>query len=333
MAIMKRLKSNTFILSLLTSLIILPVSNVACAANPTRVVMDQNVVSVYDDDGVFLRYSYKDVPFKPYVKELFTPGGVNVLLDAPTDHLHHHALMFAVTADGVDFWAEQSAAGGPGRQAHQRFDEVKVEKRGDAHFAGFSQQVDWQNPQTGQLVLKEIRTIEICNLAKPKAVLLTWQSQFEAPDAKESVTLSGSHYQGLGMRFVRSMDLEGEVRNADGKPGVVFRGEERLVRSRWCAYTAKADGKDVTVAMFDHPRNERHPATWFMMNKPFAYLSATLALHEQPLKVESANPLVLRYAAALWDGRIEDAKIEELYKRWAALPQETTAALTPQQAK
>jgi hypothetical protein len=330
MAIMKRLKSNTFILSLLTSLIILSVSNVALAANPMRVVTDQNVVSVYDDDRVLLRYSYKDVPFKPYVKELFTPGGVNVLLDAPADHLHHHALMFAVTADGVNFWEEQQA---PGRQVHQRFGDVRVDSRDDAPFAGFSQQLDWKNPQNAQLVLKEIRTIEVCKLAEPKAALLTWQSQFEAPAAKESVTLSGSHYQGLGLRFVRSMDLEGEFRNADGKAGVVFRGEERLVRSRWCAYTARADGKDVTVAMFDHPGNQRHPATWFMMNKPFAYLSATLALHEQPLKVESGNSLVLRYAVALWDGRIEDAKIEELYKRWAALPQQTQGAPKPQPVK
>jgi hypothetical protein len=327
---MERLKSSTVKLWICVNLLTFFMSDMTLAANPMRVVMDQNVVSLYEDDNVLLRYSYKDVPFKPYVKELFTPGGVNVLLDAPADHLHHHALMFAVTADGVNFWEEQQA---PGRQVHQRFDEVKVERRGDARFAGFSQRIDWQNPQSGQLMLKEIRTIEICNFAKPKPVLLTWQSHFEAPDANESVTLSGSHYQGLGLRFVRSMDLEGEFRNADGKPGVVFRGEERLVRSRWCAYTAKADGKDVTVAMFDHPGNERHPATWFMMNKPFAYLSATLALHEQPLKVEPGKPLVLRYGVALWDGRIEDARIEELYKRWAAPPQQAGGAPKPQPVK
>jgi len=320
---MERFKSSTITLWLCITLLTFFASSVAFAANPMRAVMGENTLSLYEDDAVLLRYSYKDVPFKPYVKELFTPRGANVLLDAPADHLHHHALMFAVTADGTDFWAEQSAAGGPGRQAHQRFNDVRIDSRDDAAFPGFSQQLDWKNPQNGQLLLKEIRAIEVCNLAEPKAVLLTWQSQFDAPDANESVTLSGSHYQGLGLRFVRSMDLEGEFRNADGKPGVVFRGEERLVRSRWCAYTAKADGKDVTVAMFDHPRNERHPATWFMMNKPFAYLSATLALHEQPLKVEPGKPLVLRYGVALWDGRIEDAKIEELYKRWASPPRET----------
>lgn len=229
---MKRLKNSTVRLWICVNLLTFFTSDMALAANPMRVVMDQNVVSVYEDEGVLLRYSYKDVPFKPYVKELFTPGGVNVLLDAPADHLHHHALMFAVTADGVNFWEEQSAAGGPGRQVHQRFGDVRVDSRDDAPFAGFSQRLDWKNPQSGQLVLKEIRTIEVCSLAGPKAVLLTWQSQFDAPDAKESVTLSGSHYQGLGLRFVRSMDAEGDFRNADGKAGVVFRGEEKLVRSR-----------------------------------------------------------------------------------------------------
>ena len=86
------------------------------------------------------------------------------------------------------------------------------------------------------------------------------------------MTLSGSHYFGLGMRFVRSMD-GGEFFNADGKEGTIFRGEERLVRSNWCAYTAAIDGKPVTVAMLGHPDNPRHPTTWFTMAKPFAYLS------------------------------------------------------------
>jgi hypothetical protein len=65
------------------------------------------------------------------------------------------------------------------------------------------------------------------------------------------------------------------------------------------------------------------------MSKPFAYLSATLALHKEPLKLTSVNPLVLRYAVALWDGRAENNVIENLYKRWAAWPRETTATTKP----
>ena len=150
----------------------------------------------------------------------------------------------------------------------------------------------------------------------PEATVLTWESRLTCPMSKESIVLSGSHYHGLGMRFVRSMDASGEFRNPDNKPGIVFRGEERLVRSRWCAYTAQADGKTVTVAMFDHPENVRHPATWFMMAKPFAYLSATLRLHEEPLKLLRGESLTLRYGVALWDGRPENEQIEALYQEW-----------------
>ncbi len=149
--------------------------------------------------------------------------------------------------------------------------------------------------------------------------MLTWESVLASPSSNEAPVLSGSHYHGLGLRFIRSMDATGEFRNPDNDPGVVFRGEERLARSRWCAYTAQADRKIVTVAMFDHPENPRHPATWFIMAKPFAYMSATLRLHEEPLKLVSGTLLVLRYGVALWDGRPEMEEIEALYRKWAEM--------------
>ena len=44
---------------------------------------------------------------KPYIQELYTPGGVQVLRDSVADHPHHHGMMFAVAANGVNFWEEQ----------------------------------------------------------------------------------------------------------------------------------------------------------------------------------------------------------------------------------
>ena len=52
------------------------------------------------------------------------------------------------------------------------------------------------------------------------------------------------------------------------------------------------------------------------MSKPFAYLSATLNLYREPLKIASQEPLVLRYAVALWDGNVDDNVIEQVYQRW-----------------
>jgi hypothetical protein len=113
----------------------------------------------------------------------------------------------------------------------------------------------------------------------------------------------------------RFVTPQGEVSEKSGI-GEVVRGDERLVRSKWCAYVAECDGRTVTVAMFDHPDNPRHPATWFTMRKPFAYLSATLGLHAEPMEIESAGSLELTYGVALWDGSMAADVIDKAYHRW-----------------
>lgn len=307
---------------LFVALLITAIPNPAFAENSIRITTAENALSVHAGPRLLLRYPYKDVPFKPYVQQLFSPAGVNILRDAPFDHLHHHALMYAIKVDGVNFWEETPTAG---KQLHKSFTDVKTDtktdsendKRFEMRHAAFTEQIDWITSNKNML-LKERRTIQIRQGTDLGATLLTWKSEFELPEGTESVTLTGSHYHGLGMRFIKSMDMTGQHRNADGKPGTVFRGDERLLRSTWCAYTADADGKTVTVAMFDHPENTRHPATWFTMTKPFAYLSATLNLHKEPLKVVSGKPLVLRYAVAVWDGKVDDDRINKLYQHWTA---------------
>ena len=69
------------------------------------------IVSVNLDGGRVLEYRWQKPLFKPYIKTLCTPKGVNVLLDSPEDHIHHHGLMFAVNADGVNFWEESADTG------------------------------------------------------------------------------------------------------------------------------------------------------------------------------------------------------------------------------
>jgi hypothetical protein len=265
-----------------------------------------------------MRYNYENVPFKPCVKELFSPGGVNILRDAPADHLHHHALMYAIAVDGVNFWEERQA---PGRQSHRSFADIRISKRGDAHSAGFVERLDWVNPRNKELMLKETRIINVSQPEDFKATVLSWQSRFAVPSGKELVTLSGSHYFGLGMRFLKSMDTGGQFRNAEDKAGEVVRGDERIVRANWCSYTARANGKIVTVAMFGHPDNVLHPTHWFTMTKPFAYLSATLNLYKEPIKVLSGKPLVLQYAVVVWDNQVEKKRVQKVYGWWVSSSQ------------
>ena len=53
-----------------------------------------------------LRYAFNPREATPYVAEFSAPGGRNILWDAPSDHLHHHALMYAIKVNGLNFWEE-----------------------------------------------------------------------------------------------------------------------------------------------------------------------------------------------------------------------------------
>ncbi|UCD28150.1 MAG: PmoA family protein [Planctomycetota bacterium] len=261
-----------------------------------------------------VRYRYADVPFKSYVQEFRTPWGVNILRDSPHDHKHHHALMLGLTVDEVNFWAEEKNCG---KQVHREFADWIQDTQKGLQRAAVTDVVDWINPADKKSVIHEYRTIETYRAKILGASLLTWNSQFELPADKSSASITGVRYYGLGVRFVQSMDVGGDFINADGKTGVEGTNKDR---SSWCAYKALADGKPVTVAVFDYPKNVRHPATWFTMTENFAYISATLDLPKNPVEVSAAEPLRLRYGLAVWDGHVESETIDKLYKRWIELP-------------
>jgi hypothetical protein len=266
------------------------------------------VLTISDGDKVVFQYRYVGVPFKPYADVVSTPKGINVVRDAPHDHLHHHALMFAIKVDGVNFWEEHDA---PGIQAHRALQRT-LGQTGDS--VSFGERVDWLHNATREVLLQEQRSITVD--ATKDVTLVTWRGQFTLPEGKEQAELTGSHYHGLGMRFLESMDKDGEFRNSADAEGQVFRGTEKLVDGAgWCAYTAKADGEIVTIAMFDDPDNPR-PVTWFTMTDHFAYLSATLRYHEQPLTVKAGENVNLRYGVAVWDGKASDKKIAQAYQAW-----------------
>jgi hypothetical protein len=282
-----------------------------------QAVMQGPTVSILDGQRPVLRYRYADVPFKPYADQLFSPAGVQVLRDSPFDHKHHHALMYALAVDGVDFWAEFNAQ--YGRQLQKTLSVSGSTCQGGVERAGLVEQLDWLGPASPKPLLVERRAIEVLKAADFGATLVQWCCRLETPPGKESMAIGGSHYFGLGVRFLVSMDRGGHFFNADDKAGSIVHGDEKLTPTRWYAYSAKADGKPVTVAVFDWPANLRHPATMFTMNTPFAYISATLNEWKQPLTVRAGHPLNLCYGVALWDGEVDKATVEKLYQRWVEL--------------
>lgn len=266
-----------------------------------EVIKDERAVRIGTAGKDVLEYRFGEVPFKPYVAQLCTPAGVPVLRDSPSDHKHHHSLMFAVEAAGVDFWTEQPNCG---KQLGAQF---------DLGSNSLTHRLEWRTP-AGKQVLTEARTI---TLDESKDVtLVTWCSRLQTPSDTNKVTLTGSHFFGLGMRFVTNMDVVATFMNATGKTGDVVRGTERLIATSWCACSGPVSGKLVTAVLFDHPSNVRYPSRMFTMTKPFTYLSATLNLWKEPYILKAGNPLDLCYGIALWDGHVSREQIEKTYRIW-----------------
>lgn len=312
---MSRLPPRWLLRSLSMVALLAATAPTALAADALRVVEDASTVSVLDGQRLVFRYRYGDVPMKPYADFMASPGGVQILRDSPSDHKHHHGLMFALAADAIDFWSEKPQCGKQVSDTPPTLLDVPTSNGG--RRAGFLQNLNWVGPGASGPAVVEQRAVAVIDAADLGATLVDWSSRLTPPEGKSSVPLSGAHFFGLGMRFVTSMDKDGRFFNAEDKDGPIVRGDERVTPVKWCAYTAKADGHPVTVALFDAATNARHPATIFTMYTPFAYLAATLNLWKEPMTLEADKPLDLHYGVALWDGAVDHATVEKLYQRWA----------------
>lgn len=252
-------------------------------------------------------------PSKPYIAQLFAPGGepVPVLDDSPADHVHHHGLMFALSVDGTDFWTERRGGGGFGRQ-------VPVESGTVSDSAGFARRLQWKTPD-GEVLLEERRTVAVrsSGAGVDRVHWLDWSSVLKPASGRDSVRLSGHHYFGLGMRFLPAWSGKGTFVWQDPAGQRAVRGTEMLTSGAWCAVRCEINGEPITVLAVDGPGNAR-PASWFTMTKPFCYLSATPGLDRDPEDLEAGESWILRYGIAVLSGNAGRPRLQKLANDWRA---------------
>ncbi|MCK5861166.1 MAG: PmoA family protein [Candidatus Hydrogenedentes bacterium] len=265
------------------------------------------------EEPVFI-YRYTDTPRKPYLMEWYTPNGVNVLRDAPHDHLHHHGMMYAITVDGVNYWEESDTGG---YQIHQKISTVHAAPDADTPGVGFQEVLLLQGSEFSEPVLKEERSIYHSPLSNGRVRVLTWKSSLQTASDKEGTVakISGTVYHGLGMRFPEFMDHSGTFIMADDETDVFEEGPHAFAQASWCAYTVEDEETPITVAMFNCPDNPR-PTLWFTMLNPFSYLSATQDLNRKPMNLKAGEVLSLCYGIAAWDAVVDKSEIEVLYSAW-----------------
>lgn len=285
-------------------------------------------LAVHDDHGTIeigfkkkplLVYAFATNQFKPYVRELYTLSGENVLRDSPPDHLHHHGLMYAIRVNGINFWEERESPG------------VEKPVKVLAYYSGkdpdglpqakFTQLIYWLTPtkrnaadSEALALLIEQRTLTLTVNEKAGEVALKWDADFRVGPAGK-VTLQGTDYNGLGLRLPESFDHVAVFQNSEKSPYVGANSRDNI-RAEWTSVTGKTATGEITVAIFGKPTNAGGNAMFFTLLDPFAYLSAAQGLNKKPLEYAAGDKFHLSYLLTVYNKPKSSGFMQERYETW-----------------
>ncbi len=262
-----------------------------------------------------LAYAWAPTQWKPYVRELYTLRGENLLLDAPSDHLHHHGLMFAIRVNGVNFWEEKPPAG---RQVTVRPPTLVLGRTSEGlPQAVLEHSLRWQPADVeaaAAALLLERRTLVITVDPGLEEVALEWRSDFTVGPGAARVELHGSDYNGLGLRLPPELDHVAEFQNSAGL--AYSEAQTSDVRAaRWTAVSGQVGGRPVHLALAAHPDNLGE-SLFFTMRNAFAYLAATPGLGRQPIQREAGKDFSLRYRLVAYPETQNTAFLGERLGDW-----------------
>ena len=286
-----------------------------------QVVTDRQELRLDYEGLPLLVYAFATNQFKPYVRELHAFNGVNILRDAPADHLHHHGLMYAIKVNGTNFWEESPSAGHeiPGRDVLRT---IGRDPNGLPR-ARFSQPIWWvtadqtnsANPASVALLIEQ-RTLALTLDEKAGEIALEWRGDFEVGSAAARVTLGGAAYHGLGLRLPEAFDKVARHQNSEDLP---YTAEQKwdVTAAKWASVSGVVGDKDLMIALFSHPSNRNAPK-FFSMIDTFAYLSATQGLDTEPIEYTAGDHFSVRYLLTVYPARKSKEFLDRRYSRWAA---------------
>jgi hypothetical protein len=272
---------------------------------------------------LFTEYVFKDTP-RPYCYPLIGPGNVHMTRNWPMkdppdeehDHPHHRSFWFAHgDVNGKDFWTERK---GCGTIVHDGFTTVKSGK--DAGVIGSKNK--WIDAE-GKEVCSDERTLKIYAPKSPNERIVDFDITLHASNG--DVTFGDTKEGTMALRLAETMRLKGKVGhghivNSEG----VLDSDTWGKRAAWCDYSGPAEGKEVGIAMFDHPNNPLHP-TWWHVRDYGLFAANPFGRHDFEklsdktagnFKIAAGKSATFRYRLYLHAGGFEGAKVAERYQQY-----------------
>lgn len=270
---------------------------------------------------------------KPILYPILSPSQVAMTRGWPVDddttgeshdHPHHKSMWFSHEINGIDFWSEQGGI-------------VKT-RSADTEFADRSDnailtQSDWIERRTQRTVLTDQTTYrfggdQISHWIDCQIIFKATQGDLQFDDTKEGLFAIRTHRD---LRLTADAtggaaavkEVFGNAINSDGVTGKNVWGK----RARWILYFGHIDNRPVSIAMYDHPTNLRHPTTWHA--RDYGLVAANpFGVHHFLGKekgagrytVKQGDELRLRYRAEFFDGIQTLDAIEGKFQSFASKP-------------
>jgi len=269
---------------------------------------------------------------KPYLHPLRAASGTVVTRLFPMekadgevrDHPHHTGLWFAHgDVNGFDFWS----IGSKGRKLGKIGLKEVIAVKDGAQSGSVEVSLDWMDPK-GAVLVNE-RRIMIFH-AGPGLRMIDFDIRLVAVEkVKFGDTKEGTFAVRLAPWLEEprpgapaSPPRTGRMVSADG------RETEKDVwgtRSSWVDYAGEHKGEKLGVAIFDHPRNPRHPTYWHA--RSYGLFAANIfglkdflrdPAQDGGMTFAPGASLRLRYRVVIHPGDAKSGRVAELYEEYAA---------------
>ena len=286
------------------------------AEHPRPDIEQRPDVAIVRVDGELFAEFHSGPGHKPMLHPLLAPGGAAVTrapepIDGePQDHPHHTSQWFAHgDVDGRDFWHGENGA-------------ARIETSGlVVSGSAISSEHAWL--ADGERLLLERRTTTFG--ADATARWIDFDIALEPRPG--GVTLGDTKEGTFALRLAESLRVEGPQ-----AAGSLLDSERRAdgavwgQRARWVAARGPIDGAPVSVAIFEHPENLRHPTWWHA--RTYGLLAANpFGRHDFEGAAEGAGdlrlkgPLRLRYRIWLARGEATYDQIDVAWAEYVSSPE------------
>ncbi|MBY0507330.1 MAG: PmoA family protein [Bryobacteraceae bacterium] len=298
----------------------------AVAHAQVGVVAQKNQVDVTIDGQPYTTLYFGPDTTKPYLHPLRAASGKLVSRRFPMDnvdgeskdHPHHRGLWFSHgDVNGWDFWANEKSQKGVGKGSGVIALDKLVSAKGGKKAGEIKANFTWKDG-TGKSLLAEQKTIRIEPMGKSRVIdldiQLTALDTVKFGDTKEGV---------FAIRLAKALEetQTGTMRSASGAM------KEKAVwgtASPWVDYTGTIEGESLGIAIFDHPKNPRHPTYWH--SRAYGLFAANIfgvrdftrdKTKNGDLELKTGEKLHFRYRVLIHPDGTEAAGISKLYESWA----------------